>query len=67
MGRKPTNNNVMPTGVEVHGSSLRVVFLYRRKRYRESLGLPPTKANIKFAAGKIATIKHEIKMGTFNY
>ena len=54
-------------GVEVHGSSLRIIFTYRGVRCRESLGLEPTKANIKFAAGLRATIVHEIKTKTFDY
>jgi Domain of unknown function (DUF3596). len=57
----------MPRGVAVHGKSLRLTFSYKGQRCRESLGLLPTKTNIKFAAGKLAAIRHEIKTGTFNY
>ena len=54
-------------GVEIHGTNLRVAFMWRRRRYRESLGLPITKANIKYAAQLRAAILHEIKLGTFDY
>lgn len=54
-------------GIEVHGGNLRVVFMWRRIRCRESLGLPITKANIKHAALLRAAILHEIKTGRFDY
>ncbi|GGU68433.1 integrase [Pseudomonas laurentiana] len=54
-------------GIEIHGGNLRVVFMWRRIRCRESLGLPITKANIKHAALLRAAILHEIKIGTFDY
>jgi len=41
--------------------------MWRRQRYRETLGLPVTKANIKHAAQLRAAVLHDIKMGTFNY
>jgi integrase len=54
-------------GVEIHGSNLRITFMWRRRRCRESLGLPITKANIKHAAQLRAAILHEVKLGTFDY
>jgi integrase len=54
-------------GIEVHGGNIRVVFMWRRIRCRESLGLPLTKANIKHAALLRAAITHEIKTGRFDY
>lgn len=54
-------------GIEIHGGNLRVVFMWRRIRCRESLGLPITKANIKHAALLRAAIIHEIKTGHFDY
>lgn len=54
-------------GVEQHGNSLRIIFMWKGQRYRETLGLPITKANIKHAAQKRAAVLHAIKMGTFNY
>lgn len=57
----------LPSGVEIHGANLRVSFTYQYIRCRESLGLRATKQNIKYAAGKLAAIKHEIAIGSFNY
>lgn len=62
-----TNKIAMPTGVELNGKSLRIWFLYDGKRYRETLGLPPTRQNINFARQKRESILYEIKIGTFNY
>lgn len=54
-------------GVEIHGNSLRIVFMWKRRRCRETLGLPVTKANIKHAAQLRAAVLHAIKIGTFDY
>ncbi|MFC0709248.1 Arm DNA-binding domain-containing protein [Azorhizophilus paspali] len=54
-------------GVEIHGNNLRISFMWRRLRCRETLGLPATKANIRHAAQLRAAILHEIKLGTFDY
>lgn len=56
----------LPKGIELHGSHLRLSFYFNRKRYRESLGLEPNKQNIKFAENKLASIKYEISVGTFD-
>lgn len=42
-------------------------FSYRGVECKETLGLEPTPANIKYAQNWRATIYHEIKLGTFNY
>lgn len=73
MGRERTagssldNELAKHKGIELHGGYLRIVFMWRRKRHRQSLGLPSTKANIKHAAQLRAAILHEIKTGTFDY
>ena len=54
-------------GVEVHGNSLRIIFSYKGVRCRESLGLAPTKKNVKFAVGLRSTVLHEIKTKCFDY
>ena len=54
-------------GVEIHGNSIRIVFMWKRRRCRETLGLPVTKANIKHAAQLRAAVLHAIKTGTFDY
>ncbi|WP_372822169.1 Arm DNA-binding domain-containing protein [Pseudomonas parafulva] len=72
MGRERTSSGLEAelakhTGIELHGGNLRIVFMWRRIRCRESLGLPVTKANIKHAALLRAAILHEIKTNTFEY
>lgn len=73
MGRERTagssleNELAKHKGIELHGGYLRIVFMWRRKRHRQALGLPSTKANIKYAAQLRAAILHEIKTGTFDY
>lgn len=55
-------------GVRVRSSrGIEIDFPYQGKRCRETIKLPPTKANLKFAANKRASILHEIAVGTFNY
>ena len=54
-------------GIVIHGHSLRITFQYQGVRCRETLGLEPTKPNLKFAVNLKAAINHEIKMGTFDY
>ncbi|NOH98385.1 DUF3596 domain-containing protein [Vibrio sp. 99-70-13A1] len=63
----PNSSLKLPPGIEYHGLSLRIVFYYNGKRYRESLGLKVTKQNIKFASNKRESILYEIKIGVFNY
>nr|WP_300312860.1 DUF3596 domain-containing protein [Halomonas sp.] len=76
MGRKSATESLTPAlrellskhpGVEVHGPSLRIWFMWRGKRCRESIGLIPTRANIKHAAQQRAAVTHAIKLGTFDY
>lgn len=76
MGRKPAPESLSKAlrdqlakqpGVELHGPSLRIWFMWRGKRCRESLGLEPTRANIKHAAQQRAAVTHAIKTGTFRY
>jgi integrase len=55
------------TGVETLATSLRVSFTYAGKRHRETLGLKPTPANIKYATRLVADIKKQIATGTFDY
>lgn len=54
-------------GVERHGKGMRITFHYRRKRCREVLNIPVTKANIRHAARLREAILHEIAIGTFDY
>ncbi|MBL3522801.1 DUF3596 domain-containing protein [Serratia plymuthica] len=56
-----------PTGVENHGGTLRIWFLFDGRRVRENLGIPDTPKNRK-AAGELRTsVCYEIKTGNFSY
>ncbi len=61
----------MPEGVEVRegvrGSSLRITFTWEGVRRRETLGLPVTTANIKFAVRLRGEVLNAIARGTFDY
>ncbi|MTC32425.1 DUF3596 domain-containing protein [Providencia alcalifaciens] len=56
-----------PTGVEVHGKSLRISFTYKGKRVRETLGIPDTPKNRKLAGELRTAICYKIKTGAFDY
>lgn len=57
----------LPTGVEVHGTKLRIWFMYQGRRHREPVGLGVSASNIKAAARLRAQIDAEIKAGVFVY
>lgn len=61
----------MPPGVEVRkgasGDRIRVTFLLNGTRKRETLHIPVTPANIKYAAGLRASIQNAVARGTFSY
>jgi integrase len=57
-------------GVNVRESSIRIVFRYKGKQRLERLcldnaSLPPTPANLKYAARIAAEIKEKVRLGTF--
>jgi integrase len=56
-----------PTGVENHGGTLRLWFIYKGKRVRESLGVEDTAKNRKIVGELRTSICFAIKTGTFNY
>lgn len=56
-----------PTGVESHGGSLRLWFIYRGRRVRENLGVPDTAKNRKLAGELRSSVCYAIKTGSFNY
>ncbi|HAS1005470.1 TPA: site-specific integrase [Enterobacter cloacae] len=56
-----------PTGVENHGGSLRLWFMYHGERVRESLGVPDTPKNRKIAGELRTSICYAIRTGTFDY
>ncbi|ELY5178909.1 DUF3596 domain-containing protein [Vibrio cholerae] len=59
--------SALPTGVEIHAGQLRIWFMYKGKRQRESLKCPPTPKNIKLAASRRTAICHAIQTGQFIY
>lgn len=56
-----------PTGVESHGGTLRIWFMYQGGRVRESLGVPDTLKNRRMAGELRTSICYAIKTGTFSY
>lgn len=54
-------------GTELREHSIRVGFTWLGKHVRETLSIPPTPANHKYAIQLVAKIKKEIRMGTFVY
>ena len=62
MGRKRPG-----TGVEPLTCSIRVRFRWNGKRYRETLNLEPSRANIKAVERMMARIHQEIDLGIFDY
>jgi integrase len=56
-----------PTGVENHGGSIRIWFIYNGKRVRENLGVPDTAKNRKVAGDLRTSVCFAIRMGNFDY
>lgn len=52
-----------PTGVENHGGTLRLWFIYNGVRVRESLGVPDTAKNRKIAGELRTSIVYAVKTG----
>lgn len=50
-----------PTGVECHGGTLRIWFMYQGIRVRESLGVPDTTKNRRIAGELRTSINYAIK------
>lgn len=59
-----------PQGIEIIGennSSIRLVFMYKGMRCRETIKLEPTKSNIKYCANLRAEVLNKIARNEFNY
>lgn len=56
-----------PTGVENHGGSLRIWFIYDGRRVRENLGVEDTLKNRRVAGELRASVCYAIKTGVFDY
>ncbi|WP_199731079.1 Arm DNA-binding domain-containing protein [Aquitalea sp. FJL05] len=61
----------VPSGIEVRdgakGATIRIQFMYKGVKCRETLKLPPTKANLAFAARLRGEIINAIEFDTFKY
>lgn len=66
-----TRRSACPVGVEVRpgarGDRLRVTFTWLGQRRRETLDIPATAANIKYASRLRAEVMNAIERGTFDY
>ncbi|AXT46415.1 tyrosine-type recombinase/integrase [Chromobacterium rhizoryzae] len=72
MGRSATTRRIeLPEGIEIRegkrGSSLRVMFIWQGKRRRETLDIPATPANIKYADRLRGEVLNAIARGSFDY
>jgi integrase len=68
---KATRRIVLPSGVESRsgksGDRLRVTFIWLGQRRRETLDIPATAANIKYAGTLRAAVQNAIERGQFDY
>lgn len=53
-------------GISIHGKSIRVDFMHQSVRHRHTLGLEPTKANLKHASRLRAAALHALKTGSYD-
>lgn len=54
-------------GITKRGNSVQLSFTFQGVRCRETIPLPPTKTALKELTLKLQAIKHEIRIGTFDY
>lgn len=53
-------------GIWIHGKSIRVDFMYKGTRHRHTLGLTPTRNNLKHAAGLRSAALFALKTGNYD-
>ena len=58
----------LPKGITMHKGKLRIAFRppNEKQQWKRSLGIPPTKANIKAAEQMLNSIRRDISLGQFN-
>lgn len=61
------DNEKQQNGISIRGETIRIDFSYQGIRCRETLKLPPTKANIKYANMLRSEIMLNIQRNNFNY
>lgn len=54
-------------GIEARGKAIRITFSYLGQRCRETIRIPPTQRNLKYAELKRAEILYQIQIGAFTY
>lgn len=54
-------------GITIRGNSVQLSFTFQGVRCRETIPMPPTKTALKELGLKLQAIKHEIRVGTFDY
>lgn len=54
-------------GIFAREASIRIIFNYEGKRHFETLSIPPTPSNLKYAASVRTEILRRIEIGTFNF
>jgi len=57
----------MASGVEVRHGKIRIYFNFDGEKCREPLGIPDTPDNQRYAKAKVDQVRHEIKIGQFDY
>ncbi len=62
MGRKSTTG-----GVEAKGNRIQLTFVIAGKRFRPTLNIEPSQANLKRARRRLQEIKYQITRGTFSF
>lgn len=55
------------SGVRTRGNSIQLDFYFRAVRYRETLQIRPTLANLRLAEQKLDAIRYSIETGRFDY
>lgn len=53
-------------GVEIHGKSIRVAFMYKGTRHRHTLGIEPTRNNLKHAANLRSAALFALRTGNYD-
>jgi hypothetical protein len=59
-------DNKLPRGITLRNDVIYLSFSVSGERFRESIGLEVSKANLKHAVQKLQAIKYSISIGTFN-
>lgn len=67
MDRTIVNKIEVPDGLEVRESTIRMHFMYKNVRCRETIKLSPTKANFKYCANLRTEILNKIARNEFDY